>query len=190
MGTGTICRVIEWMMPKMPGWPLHQTPPGCSPQGRQCQADTRPSQLQHFTGTGNDPKGTSVSQHHPQEVTHLSVLHRNSTGAEGSTGMSFPRYRLEETLLTKLKFSARACCADPTIPLVGRTCSSSEQSHTSREYRGTHLLHPLRSSSSRAPNSTSTSGHEHSSPKLCAAAPARSVLEAGFGRRPREVPQA
>lgn len=170
---------------------LHHTPPGCR------GSSARISQLQRFTGPGNAPKGMRVSQHHPQEVTQLSVPHRNSTGAKGSTGMpcqgwgfSMPRHRLEETLLTKLMFSARACSADPTIPLVCRTCSSSEQPHTSREYRGTHLLHPLRSSSSRAPNPTCTSGNEHSSPKLCAAASAMSVLEAAFGRRPREMPQA
>lgn len=40
-------------------------------------------------------------------------------------GFSIPRHRLEQTPLTKLMFSARACCADPTIPLVCRTCSSS-----------------------------------------------------------------
>lgn len=84
-------------------------------QGKQCWIETRISQLQCFTETGNDPKQTSPSQHQPQEVTRPSVFHSNSTGAKGTTGntlpkdgdITIPRHKLEETPLTKLIFSAR-----------------------------------------------------------------------------------
>lgn len=89
--------------------PLSDTP---RMQGKQCWTETRISHWKCFTGTGNDPK-ESVRQHHPWEVTHLSVLHSECTGAKGTTALpkdgdiTIPRSKLEETLLTKLIFSAR-----------------------------------------------------------------------------------
>lgn len=84
-------------------------PPPDTPrlQGKQCQDLTAP--LGTGNGTGNDPKGMSVSQHHPQEVTQLSVPHSNSKVQRAAQecpcqgwGFSMPRHRLEETPLTKL----------------------------------------------------------------------------------------
>lgn len=63
IGMEWICRVTEMddaQNPRMA--PLSDSP---RLQGKQCWIEIRISQLQCFTGTGNDPKETSPSQQHP-----------------------------------------------------------------------------------------------------------------------------
>lgn len=88
------------MMPTIPDVPSIRHP---QVQGKQCQTETKISQLQCFTETGNAPKERSPSQHHPWEVTRLSVLHRNSTGAQGTKGTPFPRMGMSPSQGTNLR---------------------------------------------------------------------------------------
>lgn len=98
----------------------------------------RISWLHCFTETVNDSKEMSPGQHHPREVRCPSVFHSNSTGAKGTTGntlpkdgdVTIPRHKLEETPLTRADFQCQACCADPTIPVVSRTRSSTVNNPT------------------------------------------------------------